>query len=107
MALTVAKVTRPGSGTDRHAIGDLYLVHGTITFDSSYPTGGEAITAADLGFAAGTIMELLTAPPTDGANFSTFDRTNGTLKLFTADGVEAVAASDQSAVVHRFIALVA
>jgi len=29
--------------------GDRKVIHATIAFDSSYPTGGEAITLADLG----------------------------------------------------------
>lgn len=45
MALTVAKVT----GADRIE-GNKKVKVRTITFDSSYPTGGEALTASTLGF---------------------------------------------------------
>jgi len=44
MALTI---TVPDAG--RTVIGNKRLVIGTIAFDSSYPTGGEALTAGDLG----------------------------------------------------------
>jgi hypothetical protein len=44
MALTI---TVPDAG--RTVIGNKRLVIGTIAFDSSYPTGGEALTAANLG----------------------------------------------------------
>ena len=44
MALTI---TVPDAG--RTVIGNKRLVMGTIAFDSSYPTGGEALTAANLG----------------------------------------------------------
>jgi hypothetical protein len=44
MALTI---TVPDAG--RTVIGNKRLVFGTIAFDASYPTGGEALTAGDLG----------------------------------------------------------
>ena len=44
MALTI---TVPDAG--RTVIGNKRLVFGTIAFDSSYPTGGEALTATNLG----------------------------------------------------------
>lgn len=44
MALTI---TIPDAG--RTVIGNKRLVFGTIAFDSSYPTGGEALTAGNLG----------------------------------------------------------
>jgi hypothetical protein len=44
MALTI---TVPDAG--RTVIGNKRLVIGTIAFDSSYPTGGEALTATNLG----------------------------------------------------------
>lgn len=43
MALTIAKVT----GAD-HTDGNKRIKVRTITFDSSYPTGGESLTAADV-----------------------------------------------------------
>lgn len=44
MALTVAKIT----GAD-HISGNMRVKVRTVTFDASYPTGGEALTAADFG----------------------------------------------------------
>lgn len=44
MALTVAKIT----GAD-HVAGNKRYKYRTITFDASYPTGGEPLTASDLG----------------------------------------------------------
>ena len=43
--------------------GNRKVVHGTVTFDSSYPTGGEAVTLADLGLNRLDWLETLT---TDG-----------------------------------------
>ncbi len=42
MALTVSRVTRSTFGNKRIVIAD-------VTFDSSYPTGGESLTASDVG----------------------------------------------------------
>ena len=44
MALTI---TIPDAG--RTVLGNKRLVFGTIAFDSSYPPGGEALTAGNLG----------------------------------------------------------
>lgn len=45
MALTIAKVT----GRQDYVAGNRDTKVRTITFDSSYPTAGEALTAADFG----------------------------------------------------------
>jgi hypothetical protein len=34
-----------------HIVGDLKLVMRKVTFDNSYPTGGEAVAASDFGLA--------------------------------------------------------
>ena len=49
MALTVTNTT---TGLYAKSVGDEYETYKTIAFDSSYPTGGEPLTSADLGFAA-------------------------------------------------------
>jgi hypothetical protein len=43
MALTI-------SNQKVFVVGDRKESHADVTFDSSYPTGGESLTAADLGF---------------------------------------------------------
>jgi hypothetical protein len=43
--------------------GNRKVVHGTVTFDSSYPTGGEAISLADLGLGR---LDWLETISTDG-----------------------------------------
>lgn len=53
--------------------GDLRYWSGTILFDSSYPTGGEAITAANFGF--GSTIFMLSLNPNGGV-IPEFDRTN-------------------------------
>lgn len=102
MALTVTRDKDPLTNGDFHIIGDLNWRHGTITFDTAYPTGGNAVTAATFGFGSQLIDLLVFA---NGAEQPVFDKTNKKVKLFTADGTEATNASNQSAVVVRYMAI--
>jgi hypothetical protein len=57
MALTIAKVT---NAPDVTGVGGKFKLHiRTITFDSSYVTAGEPLTAADLGSSGRTIFAVL------------------------------------------------
>jgi hypothetical protein len=56
---------------------------GTITFDTSYPTNGEVLTALNLGFS--TSVEVLVAAPAGGLIFE-YDKTNSKLKAFYPTG---------------------
>jgi hypothetical protein len=105
---TVSLDTKPGTSNQRHAVGDLMLVHGTYNGPASYVAGGDPITAADLGFTtAHTIAELDISLDQAVSRFAAFDKTNGKIKIFTALGAEAAGASNQSAIAFRFIALIA
>lgn len=87
--------------------GNRKVVHGTVTFDSSYPTGGEAVSLADLGLNRLDWLETLTTdgyvPAWDGSVSAP------KIKLFwvdtTVDGAalaEVASTTDASAVVVRF-----
>ena len=85
-------------------------VRGTITFDASYPTGGEAVTLTQLGL---TRLDWLTVNTTDG-HVPAWDGSTSTpkVKLFwvdtTTDGAplaEVPSTTDVSAVVVRFHAV--
>jgi len=85
-------------------------VRGTVTFDSSYPTGGENVTLAQLGL---TRLDWLTVNTTDG-HVPAWDGSTSApkIKLFwvdtTTDGApleELPATTDASAVVVRFHAV--
>lgn len=88
-----------------YAVGGGYVeTLAEVTFDSSYPTGGEAVTANQ--FKLGTIlhMDCQVAPATGVV--ASFDRANLKIKLFwvdtTVDGAElaeVTASDDQSAAV--------
>jgi hypothetical protein len=73
---------------------------GEITFDSSYPTGGESLTAASLGFAEMIVVQF------GGGTYNykpEYDYANSKVVLNGAFG-EVDNASDQSSVTVRFVA---
>lgn len=102
MGLTAEKVSvEYGDGLARATID--------VTFDSSYPTGGEDVApllaAANVGRAPHlsdvsqiTFFEQETKP---GAHNVELDRSTGKLRLNTTLATEATNASDQSAVTMR------
>jgi len=96
MALTY---TKQYSGV----VGDRRCWRGTITFDSSYPTGGEAVAAASLGFTVA--IESVIVGSADEAGISArWDSANNKMKLMDEDGTSGIEAEfantgDASAVV--------
>ena len=85
----------------RSVIRNKRMVVASVTFDSSYPTGGEPLTASDLGL---NTIDYLSAT-TDGSNAVTWDKANNKLKVFTAAGAEVANAVNLSAVVVRILAI--
>lgn len=78
----------------------LYQIIALITFDSSYPTGGEAITPAQFGLQAIDFVLL----SNNGGNDFEYDYTNNKVKArVTTTGVEVANAVDLSAVSTRAI----
>lgn len=80
------------------------LVTGTITFDASYPTGGEDISDIWTLFPTGATVRVFVEQPLTGAQtgkFAKVDYVNKKLQLFTnaSPAVEVANASDQSAIV--------
>lgn len=75
MGLTVAI-------TKRAVSGDMNIIAGTIAFDSSYPTGGEALAPKDFGLRQ---IDLLLVQPAVGLAFE-YDYTNQKLKAFRSAG---------------------
>lgn len=80
MALTVTL-----SGDWMESIGNKRAVRATIAFDSSYPTGGESLTAANLGL--GTI-EYIRIDPKAGYVFE-YDYTNKKVLAYRSGAVAA------------------
>lgn len=96
MALTIDVIRRVRMPAGRAVVAD-------ITFDNSYPTGGEALAAADVGLSK---IEYVRAEQKGVANrICEYDYANSKLLLFTALGTQAANASDQSAIVVRALIL--
>jgi hypothetical protein len=104
MALTLTRVDSPISKKQVVVFGDRKIWFGTITFDNSYPTGGEILTKDMFGFDAGIDMVIVGANPA-GSRLATYDPATRGLKLFTAVGTEAGNASDQSTIVVPILAI--
>lgn len=88
-----ATVTPSFSGNSFDVWGKRKVYTARITFDSSYPTGGEAVNLKQFGLPghdACTYIFSQRAPLTGAYNF-VYDRTNQKLLVFWADGT-AVAA---------------
>lgn len=80
----------------------------TVTFDDSYPTGGEAIVASDIEPALGGAMSavdfvVIGSSREAGTEVVLWDRSEAKLLVFTADGTQAANASDQSAVTAEIL----
>jgi len=99
VAVTVTADADVLTKAKRHVVGDEVEVRGTIAFGAGYPTGGEPVTASQFGLQR--LNDLLVFPT--GGEDPSFDKANGKVKLFTADGTEAVNASNP-AVSVRFVA---
>lgn len=90
---------------DRDVWGSHQIRWGNIAFDNSYPTGGEAVTAAD--FQLSELKEVVVHSADDAKYRPVYDDTNSKIKLYVEDGTsgieaEAANASDQSAVNVRY-----
>lgn len=63
----------------RGKFGNGFVVVADVTFDDSYPTGGEALTAQQFGL---TVLDFVLPSPASGYLFE-FDHANKKLKAFT------------------------
>jgi hypothetical protein len=78
-------------------MGDRRVWMGTVTFDSAYPTGGETLVAADLGFTEIDFVVIDDNPAS--SRIAVWDPATGKLKLFTALSTEAGNGTDQSTII--------
>lgn len=100
MALTLDLHEDRSTAGKRFVIGDRRLVLAEVTFDSSYPTGGEAVTAADFGLDTQIDTVIPSQPVTPGKKVA-YDHENSKLVVYAEDATsgvhaEAASASDQS-----------
>jgi hypothetical protein len=95
VALTIRPVKTWVCGDRRNVLAD-------ITFDNSYPTGGEALTATDLGLTL-ELNAVHAAPATTG-HVCPYDQANA--KLMAFNGTTQIAdRTDLSAVTTRVLAV--
>jgi hypothetical protein len=103
MALTIAS---PSNARDTTGVpGDMKYSIKTITFDSSYPTGGESIASTEVGLES---IALVLLSPDHNGYVAQFDYTNSKISLWEAgaDGAaldEFASTGDASAVIVRAI----
>lgn len=104
MAVTAARVLQGGlgyriSGNQKRTVSD-------ITFDSSYPTGGEPVTAANLGLTHvhTATCDIKAVGGTVNVTNVFYDDANKKLKAFDETPAEVAAASDLSTLVVRVTA---
>ena len=107
MALTVVVADPP---VFAEFAGQKGFKRGTIQFDSTYPAGGEAFTAADLGMATVQNLQFTTNKPVTGTttNYATWDKANSKIQLFSSNGAAPAAlletsTADQSACVVDYL----
>lgn len=74
MAISPSQVFVNRAGKKRQVVTE-------VTMDSSYPTGGEAITAAQLGL---SVVDVVTCSTNTG-HIAQYDKTNAKIKLYYAD----------------------
>ena len=102
MALAITVIKRPAMPAGKAVVA-------TITFDSSYPTGGEPLTAADLGML--NVEWLVVEQKGAASRIIEYDHANAKLKLyFLVEGApntfgEVTNASDQSTISCRIHAI--
>lgn len=100
MALTVSR-----TGDWQHLAGNRRVANVTLTFDSSYPTGGESFVASDVGMRT---IEKVLIQPDNGYSFE-YDYTNSLLLVYIdqSNGVLSVqtTATQSSGVVNEDVSL--
>lgn len=107
MALTLARTANNPNTVPRNG-GAIRFIPLQITFDSSYPTGGEAVTAAQLGLRG--IYYVVPSVDTTGTYILTYNHTAGTTggKFFvivSATGAEVANEVDLAAIIFNVLVL--
>lgn len=93
MALAFQKI----SDSNDRIPGGLRRVYAKITFDSSYPTGGEAVTASDFGLTELVTVEVHGAARKSDATdavFCSFDHTNSKIVCYRQKDPAAAGGAD-------------
>jgi len=99
MGLTIVEYEAPvGDRSLRSHLGSgLKMVFLKITFDTSYPTGGEVLGLASYGLTPANVSRVAFEP--DSTYIFTYDRANDKVLVYSALGTEVVDTTDISTVV--------
>jgi hypothetical protein len=76
MAITVSSISKP------YSIGDRFVTVSSVALDNNYPTGGYALSQADLGFAATVDPEFNVECDAANGWSALYDHTNHKLMLY-------------------------
>ena len=80
MALTLTRLSGPAS------LGNIRKVHYRITFDSSYPAGGESLTAGDVGLSEIHKVDIDPYDAASGRLIYGYDYANSKIQVFYPSG---------------------
>ncbi len=99
MAISAAKVHTGIPGSLRQTVTD-------VTFDSSYPTGGEPVAASDLGLTnvLFAFCNVKTIGGTVNVANAIYDEVNDKIKIYDETPAEAANTADLSTLVIRVLA---
>ena len=91
---------------DKAVLGNKRVTFSTVTFDSSYPTGGEPLTAADLGLSTVeyAVCNVNTVGGTQNVANVWYDKANSKIKVYDETPGEASNTSDLSTLLVDVIA---
>lgn len=84
MSLTITNI-------EHSALANRRVIFCDVAFDSSYPTGGEALAPATIGLQK---IDMMMVPGKSGYSFE-YDYTNSKLKAFTPTAAQAAVTADK------------
>ncbi len=91
---------------DRSVQGNKRVHYATVTFDNSYPTGGESVTASQLGLSGVSSVQTEVKSVGGTVNVANvyYDRATSKFKVYDETPAEALNTSDLSTLVVEAVA---
>lgn len=99
MAASVTSIDKTVVGNKRQSVAE-------VTFDSSYPTGGESVTAAQLGLSKVdyALCNIIAVGGTVDVAEAFYDKANSKIKVFDQTPAEVANTADLSTLSVRIVA---
>lgn len=98
--------TRGDQDRKNHAVGDLWLLEGTLTFSGSYATGGDSLDVQKLVKESGGFGQVLAVLGGIRGHQGEYDNTNKKLKLYASANTEHAAAAYNAALTGSVVPVV-